>query len=199
MPSWVPDGTTLKSVARAYSDMFDNDDSDNLLTEKTTVSAWADLEVEKTQHFFFYVTSKTVIYTIVITNLGPSDARGVIISDTVPVEILGVSWDCCAAGGAQCKLPFGDVCTEPACPVPGLLTDKLDIPAGARVVYTVQGTMTGCTALANTVEVIAPESAAHPGRDIDTCHANSSSVVTNRALCTFVPLAVKNLDTTDSD
>lgn len=65
--------------------------------------------------------------------------------------------------------------------------------------YALQGRLTACAPVTNTVEVIAPQSVSHPGVDIDPCDENNSSVATNRPLCTFVPLVLKNYDATDSD
>jgi uncharacterized repeat protein (TIGR01451 family) len=199
VPSDVAEGTLLVNDVRVYSDVFDDDNGDNLRTNQTTVSAWADLEVEKTQEPPIALPTLELTYTITVTNLGPSDAYGAILSDTIPSEIVNVSWECCASDGGRCQVPFEPTCPEGPCPPPDLVFDQLDVPAGERAVYTIVGTLTACAPVTNTVEVIAPPSLLNPGFGIDPCPDNSSSAVVNEPECTFVPLVLKNFDATDFD
>jgi uncharacterized repeat protein (TIGR01451 family) len=201
IPSDVPEGTRLVNDARVYSDVFDDYNGNNLESNWTKVSKWADLEVEKRQARRIALPGQHVTYTIMVTNLGPSDAEAVFISDTIPVQVLNPTWTCCASDG-QCDVP----CEPPTCPEepcewpdPGLFA-QADIPAGEWVIYTVKGTLDWwpCGPFTNTVELIPPQSLVHPEVDIDPCDENNVDEAVNDPFCQFDPLALKAYPGPDS-
>jgi len=202
VPSWVPAATTFTNVARVYSDMFDDDNSSNMGVNDTIVSALSDLEVLKTQDPEIALPGWDVTYSITVTNLGPSDAEGVFISDTIPVQLLDAQWTCCASGDGQCDV----ACEPPVCPNgpcewpdPGLFA-QADIPAGEWVIYTVEGTLDWwpCGPFTNTVEVVAPQSLVRPEKDIDPCDENNIDIAVNDPMCHFDPLVLKAFPGPDS-
>ncbi len=89
-----------------------------------------------------------ITYTIVVTNSGPSDACGAILTDCLPKELL--NWTVCGPDGFTASGCEG-----------GSFIDCLNIPAGCSVTYTVTGTVGqdwGCdNYLSNTATIIAPE------------------------------------------
>ncbi len=202
VPSDVPEGTRLVNDARVYGDVFDDDNSDDLVTNWTTVSTWADLEVVKTQDPEIALPTWEMTYTITVANLGLSDVQGVIISDTTPLPLQNVTWTCCASDEGECDVP----CEPPTCPVepcpwPEIgLYAMADIPAGEWVIYTVSGTLDfwSCGPFTNTVEVVAPESLVHPLEDIDPCDENNVSYVVNDPFCHYDPLVMKEYGGPDS-
>jgi len=203
IPSDVPEGIDLlKNDARVYSDVFDDDNGDNLVTNWTTVSRWADLAVEKTQGPEIALPGMDITYSITVTNLGLSDVEGVFISDTVPVQVLNPTWTCCASDDGECDVP----CEPPTCPVepcpwPDIgLYAQADIPAGEWVIYTVEGTLDWwpCGPFTNTVEVIPPQNLAHPETDVDPCDENNTDIAVNDPVCHFDPLVLKTFPGADS-
>jgi uncharacterized repeat protein (TIGR01451 family) len=202
IPSDVPEGTRLVNDAKVYSDVLDDYNGDNLATNWTYVSRWADLEVEKTQDPEISLPGWDITYTVTVTNLGLSDAEGVFISDTIPVQVLNPTWNCCASDDGECDIP----CEPPTCPVepcpwPDIgLYAQADIPAGEWVIYTVEGTLDWwpCGPFTNTVEVIAPQSLVHPETDIDPCDENNTDIAVNDPLCHFDPLVLKTFPGPDS-
>lgn len=46
-------------------------------------------------------------YTVVVRNLGPSDALLTPVTDTFPADLTGVTWTCTATSGSSCVLPAG--------------------------------------------------------------------------------------------
>jgi uncharacterized repeat protein (TIGR01451 family) len=203
VPSWVPDATVLVNDAQVYSDMFDDDNGNDMVSNQTVVSRVADLEVGKTQDPKIALPGQDITYTIVVTNTGPSDAQGVIISDTLPVEVLNPTWTCCASDG-ECDVPCEPpTCPEEPCPWPDIgLYAQADIPAGELVIYTVEGVLDvwPCPLpITNTVEIIAPLSLVHPELDIDPCDDNNVAEAVNKVpFCTYDPLILKQYPGPDS-
>ena len=66
-------------------------------TEMTTIGVMADLQIEKTPATGPVTAGAPVIYTLKVTNNGPSDATGVMVTDTFPAALTWVS-DTCGAG-----------------------------------------------------------------------------------------------------
>ncbi len=202
VPSDVPEGTLLVNDAMVYSDIFDDDNGDNLVTNWTTVIRTADLMVEKTQEPEIALPGWDITYSVTVTNLGLSDAEGVFITDTIPVQLLDPEWTCCASDGGDCDVQCEPpVCPEGPCewPDPGLFA-QADIPAGEWVIYTITGTLDWwpCGPFTNTVEVIAPEDMVHEGEDIDPCDENNVDIAVNDPFCHFDPLVLKAFPGPDS-
>jgi uncharacterized repeat protein (TIGR01451 family) len=203
IPSDVPEGTRLVNDARVYSDVFDDDNGDNLDYNWTYVIANADLAVEKSQEPEIALPTMDITYSITVTNLGPSDVQGVFISDTFPVQVLNPTWTCCASDG-ECDVPCEPpVCPEEPCPWPDIgLFAQADIPADEWVIYTVEGVLDVWPCglpFTNTVEIIAPQSLVHPEMDIDPCDENNvDEAVNDIPVCGYDPLVLKNYPGPDS-
>jgi len=202
IPSDVPEGTLLVNDAKVYGDVLDDYNGNNLATNWTTVIRTADFAVEKTQEPEIALPGWDITYSITVTNLGLSDAEGVIISDTIPVQVLDPTWTCCASDDGECDVPCEPpVCPEEPCPWPEIgLYAQADIPAGEWVIYTVEGTLDWwpCGPFTNTVEVIAPQSLVHPEMDIDPCDENNIDIAVNDPICHFDPLVLKAFPGPDS-
>ena len=84
VPSWVPEGAILENDALTYSDIFDPTNANNFATNLTTVNARADLAITKTDNPDPVVAGELLNYTVVVTNIGPSDARNVVVVDILP-------------------------------------------------------------------------------------------------------------------
>ena len=69
--------------ARVSSTVFDPNNSNNLASQDTTIKV-ADLQIVKTSDADIYKSSATIMYTITVVNNGPSDALGVVVTDTLP-------------------------------------------------------------------------------------------------------------------
>jgi uncharacterized repeat protein (TIGR01451 family) len=203
LPSDVPEGTRLVNDAMVYGEVYDDENWNNYATNWTTVEAWADLEVVKTQEPEIALPTMDITYTITVTNLGPSDVQGVFISDTFPVQVLNPTWTCCASDG-ECDVPCEPpVCPPGECPWPDIgLFAQADIPADEYVIYTVEGVLDvwPCgVPFTNTVEILPPLSLVHPEVDIDPCDENNVDEVVNEVpFCNYDPLALKSYPGPDS-
>ncbi|MGA9352029.1 MAG: DUF11 domain-containing protein [Anaerolineae bacterium] len=87
VPSWVSDGTILENDAFVYSDIFDDTNANNFAHNLTTVSAWADLSVSKSDNPTTVIAGELLEYTVTITNSGPSDAIEVVAVDVLDPNV----------------------------------------------------------------------------------------------------------------
>jgi len=138
----------------------------------------ADLTIVKTGPATF-TPGGSLTYTIVVTNLGPSDVANVSVADTLPAELSGVTWaavyDDGAAGPASGSGGFSPVLTS--------------LPSGGSATFTITAAVsaTALSALTNTATVTAPDGFPDPNPD-----DNTSTVIS-------VPLPVTALSITKSD
>jgi uncharacterized repeat protein (TIGR01451 family) len=202
IPSDVPEGTRLVNDAKVYGDVFDDYNGNNLDSNWTYVGRWADLEVEKTQYPEIALPTQDIVYTLKVTNHGLSDAEGVIISDTIPTQVLESTWTCCASDDGLCDVPCEPpTCPEEPCPWPDIgLYAQADIPAGEWVIYTIEGKLGfwPCGPFTNTVEVIAPQSSMYPETDVDPCDDNNTAEAVNDPFCQYEPIVLKDYPGPDS-
>ncbi|MBK6798616.1 MAG: DUF11 domain-containing protein [Acidobacteria bacterium] len=79
----------------------------NSATDTDTPNPIADLAVQKNGPATV-AANGTVVYTIRVSNAGPSAANGAAVTDPFPGVLSGVTWVCNAAtGGATCGAPAG--------------------------------------------------------------------------------------------
>jgi len=87
---------TLTNVANVAPPVgtTDNDLSNNSASDTDTVQPVADLSITKTDGVSSLNLGATTVYTVVVTNLGPSEVTGATISDPAPTGLTIVSWTC---------------------------------------------------------------------------------------------------------
>ncbi len=93
VPAYVASGTVLTNNATVTADNPDSDGGDNSVSEDTTVAREIDLSVSKTDNPDPVVAGLEIgglQYVVTVTNLGPSDADGVIINDPAAAFPVGV-------------------------------------------------------------------------------------------------------------
>src|SRR3546814_10631401 len=76
---------------------------------------------------------ETIWYTVRVTNKGPSYARNVLISDSVPSQLADVSWNARPSSGAS--ILSGETGNG------NQVETRADIPPGASVIVTISGTV----------------------------------------------------------
>lgn len=109
----VPAGTILSNNASVSSDTADLNNANNFGTTNSTVSASADLRIVKSDVPDPVVAGADLSYVMTITNLGPSWARDVVMSDTLPTQVTFVS--ATIAGGAGVCVPLAGAPTVVQC------------------------------------------------------------------------------------
>jgi large repetitive protein len=103
-------GTSLANTATATSPVPDPDDDNNSSTITIPVGTSADVAVSKQAEPSSVTPGSTFDYAIVVTNNGPSVARSVVVTDTLPAGLTVVSVDkLCQADGLAVRCELGDV------------------------------------------------------------------------------------------
>ncbi len=128
-------------------------------------SPLVDLGVTKDDGITYYLAGGTLTYEIIVTNYGPIDVLGAVVSDSIPAQIASWNWVCSGAtGGATgCDGVAGSNID---------FTDTVNLPVGSTITYTVTATVDAAATgpLTNTV-IVAP-----PTGTVDTNPANDEAV-----------------------
>jgi uncharacterized repeat protein (TIGR01451 family) len=82
----VPDGTLIDNSATGSAATADSNLANNTATAQTLVNAQSDLVIAKTANFLDGIPSKSIQYTLLVTNSGPSDAQDVVVVDQLPLN-----------------------------------------------------------------------------------------------------------------
>ena len=157
--------TTQTDTATIDADQVDNtpaNDSDSLATD---VGPSADLELTKTVDDATIAQGQNAVYTLTVTNSGPSAAAGVELADDLPAGVTFVSL--AAAAGFDC--------TTPAVGSTGLVTCSaatLADGAVATFTLTVRGASTGTHS--NSAEVSSEAPDGDDGRQRATASTSTS-------------------------
>jgi uncharacterized repeat protein (TIGR01451 family) len=123
--------TNTVSVSTAPSPVVDLVLGNNTAID-VDVAPTADLVVTMTDGVLVYTPGGTVIYTIIVSNLGPQDVVGAAFSDAKPADFVTWTWKCEPQLTAVCN-PLVET---------GVLagfSDSITIPAGKSITYTVTG------------------------------------------------------------
>ncbi|MTD14814.1 DUF11 domain-containing protein [Nakamurella sp. YIM 132087] len=124
------DGALLVNTATVGSDTADPDTTNDLASSSTTVTRSANLALTKTVAPDPLQPGGTVTWTLTATNNGPSTAEGVLISDSVPAAVTGLT---ATSTDGTCTITGQAV----SCPAAG------PIAPGRDVVVTITGTLAG--------------------------------------------------------
>ena len=134
----------------------------------TDVHPTADLAVTNTDMVINYTPGGQVIYTIRVTNNGPSKVINATFSDPMPGQLTNWTWTCTSTLGASCTsggLVWG-----------GFTDTAVTIPSGGYVEYTAIANIAGGASgpMTNTASILSP--AAPPENVVpDPSSANNSA------------------------
>lgn len=162
----VDAGTTgsVSNSASVSSTSTDDNAANDSATENTIVETAADLVLTKTDDVDPVLAGDGLVYTLTVTNNGPSDAQNVVITDNLPGGVTLTSSSGCAEdpnGAPTCSLGT--------------------IAAGASAAVTLATTVGSATtaALSNTATVTSATPEAQPG---DESATESTTVITEADL-----------------
>lgn len=122
------------------------------LTPSNTPIPQVDLQVTKTDGLVTYAPGSTVIYTVIVSNNGPSGVIGAQFTDVRPTQVTSWTWTCGKlTGGAS-------GCDEDFTTNPNPFTDTVNLPSGASIEYriTAQISATATGDMINTATIAAP-------------------------------------------
>ena len=153
------------NTARITADQTEYREEDNTASDAADAVAVTNLTISKAADQASAVPGELIRYTIVVTNSGPSDARGAVISDTLPVALTEASWTCQTTAGSSCDATSGT----------GSVDTTVDLQAGHTATVSVVARIDGAArgSLVNRASVAAPAGATDP----DTSD-NSAEVTT---------------------
>ncbi|MDW7966612.1 MAG: DUF11 domain-containing protein, partial [Thermoanaerobaculum sp.] len=132
----------------------DGNPANNSATDTDQPNPQADLRVTKDDGRTFYIPGGTLVYTIVVTNLGPAPVTGATVVDILPPQIASASWTCTPSGAGATCTPSGS----------GNINDTVNLPVGAWLTYTVNATIShyAMGPMVNTVTVNLPAGMVDP-------------------------------------
>ena len=157
-------GTVTNTATVTDRDQPDPDPTDDTATVTLTTQTIADLAITKVLTGTA-IPGLATIYTIVVTNLGPSPVTAASVTDTFPAAFVSPTWTCVADAGSTC-VASGT----------GNLATTVSLEAGDAATFTVTGTIAANATglLVNTATVTAPAGAV----DGDTTNNTATSSVT---------------------
>ncbi len=121
---------TLANTATVSSSVTDPNAGNNSATDTDTLTPQADVSITKTDGQTSDIPGTSIVYTIVASNAGPSNASSVTVADTFPATLTGVTWTCVGAGGATCTASGS-----------GNINESVNLPAGGSVIFTANATI----------------------------------------------------------
>ncbi len=126
----------------------------NTATDNNPTGGQADLSITKTSTPNLYVAGSPLTYTIVVTNLGPSDATGARVQDALPAAVSAFTWTCSSGGAGTCLRASGT----------GDIDVLVNLPSGTQVTFSVTGIVPAGTTgpLVNTATVAPPSGLTDP-------------------------------------
>jgi uncharacterized repeat protein (TIGR01451 family) len=148
--------------------VLDTNNTNNSATDTTTLSPIADLAITKTDGKATVDPGEAIVYTVRVTNNGPSTVTGATVTDMVPTAITGVTWNCTiSTGTGSCGTTTGSGNT---------INTTVNLNSGATATYTItstNNTAANPSIITNTATVTAPSGVTDP-----TSSNNSSTDTT---------------------
>lgn len=161
----LPPGTVVSNTASVTGAGADDGPGENTATETTTINTKADLTIAKTVTSGPVVPGRSVVWQIEVTNVGPSVAQNVVVSDPLDPRVTFIPDDPGASGpesSPECEvngdgrvtcdlgdLEVGTATVQIAAQVAGNATGTL--PNTATVNTTTPGSCLGGTPCSSTV------------------------------------------------
>ena len=155
----------------APNGIIETNTEDNSATDVDTVDVSFDLAISKTDNVTNVSPNDAIVYSIVVTNNGPSDVVGATVSDTFPSDLTNVSYSSTTTGVVSGNTASGT----------GNINDTVDLQVGATITYIVNATVlsTASGTIENTATVTAPAGST------DTNTSNNSATDTDAVDAVF--------------
>ncbi|NWF68265.1 MAG: DUF11 domain-containing protein, partial [Chloroflexi bacterium] len=105
-------------------------DTNNNTATDTDGQIAADLAITKSNNTNIFRPGDTLVYTIIVSNNGPANVVGGLVTDTIPTLLDNPIWTCTASGAALC-----------AANGTGDINDTVSLDVGETLTYTVTATV----------------------------------------------------------
>src|SRR6185436_9398776 len=119
----------LSNAATVTSAVTDPTPANNSATDTDSLTPQADLQVTKTDGQATAVPGTSLVYTITVTNGGPSNVVSASVADAFPADLTGVTYTATQSGGASGFTASGS----------GNISDTVSLPAGSSIIYVATG------------------------------------------------------------
>ncbi len=175
VPSSATGNLANTASVAAPVDVTDSNTANNSATDTDTPAPSADLAITKTDNSATYTPGTTVVYTVVVSNAGPSTATGATVADNAPAGTSISGWSAVVAGGATASASGS-----------GNINQTVTVPVGGTITYTVNLAVPAgfSGSLANTATVTAPAGTTDPtpgnnsATDTDTQNSQTDLAIT---------------------
>jgi uncharacterized repeat protein (TIGR01451 family) len=147
------------------AEINDPNPGNNTATDMDSITVKADLKVTVTDGKTAAVPETKDTYTIVVTNVGPSNIAGAVIQDHFPSTFTGITFTATQSGGATGFTSSGS----------GDVSQTVAMPSGSHITYKATGTISASatSSISNTATVSVPT------RVIDPNTANNTATDTD--------------------
>jgi len=147
---------TLSNTAQVAvpGGVTDPNTANNTATDTNTITFRADLKVTVNDGKTAAVPGTKDTYTIVVTNVGPSNIAGAVINDSFPSTFTGVTYTATQTGGASGFTAAGS----------GDIHNTVAMPAGSKITYKANGTISASAtgSISDTATVTSPTGVPDP-------------------------------------
>jgi len=132
----------------------DPNPANNSATDVDTITFSADLKVTVGDSQTVALLGSKDTYTILVTNVGPSNVTGAVIQDNFPSSFTGVTFTASQVGGASGFTASGS----------GNIGDTVTLPSGSSITYKATGTISSSagSSISDTATVSAPAGVTDP-------------------------------------
>ena len=132
----------------------DPNPANNTATDTSTITHKADLKVTVNDNKTTAVAGQKNTYTIVVTNIGPSNVSGAVINDTFPSTFTGVTYTATQTGGASGFTASGS----------GNINNTVTMPSSSKITYKATGTISASAtdSISDSVTVAGPSGVTDP-------------------------------------
>jgi uncharacterized repeat protein (TIGR01451 family) len=147
---------TLSNTAKVSkpADLPDPNAANNSATDSDSIIFKADLKATVTDGKTAAIAGTTNTYTITVTNLGPSNVSGALISDNFPTSFTNATYTATQTGGATGFTSSGS----------GNINDTVNMPAAAKIIYKATGKINASAtgSISDTAVVTCPNNISDP-------------------------------------
>ena len=146
-------------------DGTDTNPGNNVSADEDKLEPKSDIVVTKTDDVEEVVAGEKTKYTITVTNRGPSTAKKVAVTDTLPAELTRATWSCAATPKSTCAAATGS----------GSIATTVDLQPDGVATFVLEATVDP-----SAVETVANTASASAKGDPD--ESSNSAVDTNKVV-----------------